>query len=152
LRRKTVSRAVAGLALALCVVGCGESSTTPPVDVVQNYLNAVGAGNYSSACALLDKRTRESPLRSVRPRIGCPTVFVRCLPNNVIRLKRDQTQLLYASIQLNVSGDKASADVSGTTVARAIRKVTLADERGTWKLTSYGQAVHRCRLNRPRRR
>lgn len=118
---------------------------------MQNYLNAVGAGNYASACALLDKRTRESPLRSVRPRIGCPTVFVRCLPNNVIRLKRDQTQLLYASIQLNVSGDKASADVSGTTVARAIRKVTLADERGTWKLTSYGQAVHRCRLNRPRR-
>jgi hypothetical protein len=136
----------------LCVVGCGESSTTPPIDVVQNYLNAVGAGNYAGACALLDKRTRESPLRSVRPRISCPTVFVRCLPNNVIRLKRDQTQLLYASIQMNVSGDKASAGVSGTAVARAIKEVTLVNERGNWKLTSYGQAVHRCRLSKPRHR
>ena len=140
------------LALALCGVGCGESSTTPPVDVVQNYLNDLGAGNYSGACALLDKRTREAPLRSVRPRISCSTVFARCLPDNVTRLTHDQTQLLYASIQVNVAGDTGSANVSGTTVARAIRNVTLANEQGNWKLTSYGQAVHQCRLSKPRRR
>jgi hypothetical protein len=154
LRRKAVStgiRAGAAIALAFFVVGCGESSTTPPVDVVQNYLNDLGAGNFSGACALLDKRTREAPLRSVRPRITCATVFARCLPDNVTRLTRDQTQLLYASIQLNVTGDTASADVSGTTVARAIRKVTLSKERGNWKLTSYGQAVHRCRLAKSHR-
>ncbi len=132
------------------MVGCGESSTTPPVDVVQNYLNALGGGNYSSACGLLDNRTREAPLRSVRPRIDCPTVFARCLPDRVTSLKRDQTQLLYASIAMNVSGDKASAALSGTDVARAIRKVTLAHEQGNWKLTSYGQAVHSCRLTRRR--
>jgi hypothetical protein len=155
LRLKTVCagiRAGAALALTLCVVGCGESSTTPPVDVVQSYLNDIGAGNYSGACALLDKRTREAPLKSVRPRISCPTVFVRCLPDNVIRLTRDQTQLLYASIDLNVTGDKASADVSGTSVASAIRKVTLAEEAGNWKLTSYGRAVHGCRLSKHRHR
>jgi hypothetical protein len=135
----------------LCVVGCGESPT-PPDDVVQNYLNDLGAGNFSGACALLDKRTRETPLKSVRPRVTCPTVFVRCLPDNVIKLTRDQTQLLYASIQINVTGDKASADVSGTSVARAIRQVTLANEQGKWKLTSYGQAVHQCRLSKPRHR
>ncbi|HET7052133.1 MAG TPA: hypothetical protein VFI54_27935 [Solirubrobacteraceae bacterium] len=155
MRRTTVSagiRAGAALALALCVVGCGESSTTPPVDVVQNYLNDLGAGNFSGACALLDKRTREAPLRSVRPRITCGTVFARCLPDNVIKLTRDQTQLLYASIQLNVTGDTASADVSGTTVARAIRKVTLSNEQGNWKLTSYGHAVRGCHLAKPRHR
>jgi hypothetical protein len=119
---------------------------------VQNYLNDVGAGNYAGACALLDKRTREAPLKSARPRIGCAKVFVRCLPDDVIRLARDQTQLLYASIQLNVNGDKASADVSGTAVARAIRKVTLSNEAGTWKLTDYGKAVHGCRLTKARRR
>jgi hypothetical protein len=135
----------------VCVVGCGESSTTPPIDVVQNYLNDLGAGNFTGACALLDKRTREAPLKSVRPRITCSTVFARCLPNNVTRLTRDQTQLLYASIQMNVTADKASADVSGTAVARAIRRVTLADERGNWKLTTYGHAVHHCRLTKARR-
>ena len=130
---------------------CGESSTTPPVDVVQNYLNDLGAGNFAGACGLLDKRTREAPLKSVRPHISCSTVFARCLPHNVTRLTRDQTQLLYASIQMNVTGDKASADVSGTAVARAIRHVTLADERGSWKLTTYGHAVHRCRLTKTSR-
>jgi hypothetical protein len=134
----------------VCAVGCGESSTTPPVDVVQNYLNDLGAGNFTGACALLDKRAREAPLKSVRPRITCSTVFARCLPNNVTRLKRDQTQLLYASIQMNVTADRASADVSGTAVARAIRRVTLADERGNWKLTTYGHAVHQCRLTKRR--
>ena len=119
---------------------------------MQNYLNDVGAGNYGGACGLLDKRTRDAPLKSVRPRIKCPTVFVRCLPDNVIKLARDQTQLLYASIELNVTGDTASADVSGTSVARAIRRVTLANEQGQWKLTSYGQAVHKCRLSKPRHR
>ena len=152
MRRKTVSagiRAGAALALAVLAVGCGEAPT-PPFEVVQNYLNDVGAGNYAGACALLDKRTREAPLQSVRPRITCPTVFVRCLPDNVIRLARDQTQLLYASIQINTNGDKATADVSGTAVARALRRVTLADKQGVWYLTSYGRAVQRCRLKNRR--
>jgi hypothetical protein len=153
LRRKTVSagiRAAALLALVLGVVACGESSTTPPVDVVQNYLNDVGAGNYTGACALLDKHARDAPLKGAKGRITCAKVFVRCLPNNVIHLARDKTQLFYASIQLNVNGDKASADVSGTEVARAIKKVTLSNERGNWKLTDYGQAVNRCRLTKRR--
>jgi hypothetical protein len=153
LRRKTVSagiRAAALLALVLGVVGCGESSTTPPVDVVQNYLNDVGAGNYAAACGLLDKHTRDAPIKAAKGRITCPKVFVRCLPDNVIRLARDQTQLFYASIQLNVNGNSASAAVSGTEVARAIKKVTLANERGNWKLTDYGEAVRRCHLKKRR--
>jgi hypothetical protein len=117
---------------------------------VQNYLNDVGAGNYAGACALLDERAREAPLQSVRPRITCPKAFVRCLPDNVIRLARDQTQLLYASIQITTNGDKASAVVGGTSVARAIRRVTLAEKQRVWYLTSYGRAVQRCDLTKRR--
>jgi len=143
---------VAGLiALALCVAACGEAPT-PPFQIVQNYLNDVGAGNYAGACGLLDKHAREAPLLSAKPRITCAKVFVRCLPDNVIRLTRDQTQLLYASIHLNVTGKTATANVGGTVVARAIRSVTLAQQQGTWKLTSYGQAVSRCRLAKGRHR
>lgn len=153
MRRKTVSagiRACAALALAVFAVGCGEAPT-PPFEVVQTYLNDVGAGNYAAACGMLDRSAREAPLKAAKPRITCAKVFVRCLPDNVIRLARDQTQLLYASINLNVNGDKASAVVGGTVVARAIKKVTLANEASGWKLTSYGQAVHRCRLTKKRR-
>jgi hypothetical protein len=152
LRWSSAVRRAAGLiALALCIAACGESPT-PPFQVVQNYLNDIGAGNYDGACGLLDKRARDAPLKSAKPRITCAKVFVRCLPDNVIRLARDQTQLLYASIQLNVTGKTASATVGGTVVARAIRNVTLADQQGIWKLTSYGQAVNRCRLSKPRHR
>jgi hypothetical protein len=119
---------------------------------VQNYLNDIGAGNYAAACGLLDKTTREAPLKAAKPRITCAKVFVRCLPDNVIRLAHDQTQLLYASIQLKITGHTASAALGGTTVARAIRNVTLADQQGIWKLTSYGKAVRHCQLNKARRR
>jgi len=146
-------RAAALTALALCVLAtsCGESPT-PPFAVVQNYLNDIGAGNFAAACGLLDKTAREAPLKAAKPRITCAKVFVRCLPDNVIRLAHDQTQLLYASIRLNITGHTASAALGGTTVARAIRNVTLADQQGIWKLTSYGQAVRQCRLNKARRR
>lgn len=152
MRRKAISagiRAGAALALAVLAVGCGEAPT-PPFQVVQNYLNDVGAGNYAGACGLLDKGAREAPLHSLRPRISCPKAFVRCLPDNVIRLARDQTQLLYASIDINTNGNKATAVVGGTAVARAIRRVTLAEKQGVWYLTSYGRAVERCDLKKRR--
>ena len=40
---------------------------------MQNYLNDLGAGNFSGACALLDKRSRrlvESPIRFVGFEVG----------------------------------------------------------------------------------
>jgi hypothetical protein len=148
-----VSRAAGVLALTVCMAGCGSgASTTPPVEVVRNYLDALAAGNYPSACALLDNRTRESPSRLVGGHVTCATVFARCLPHTVTSLKRDQTQLFYSTVQVNAAGRKATATVSGTAVARAIRHVTLAEERGNWKLTSYGKAVERCQLRNSRLR
>ena len=139
--------------LALCVLAtsCGEAPT-PPFAVVQSYLNDIGAGNYDAACGLLDRSAREAPLKAAKPRITCAKVFLRCLPDNVIKLAHDQTQLLYASIQVNVKGHTASAVVGGTVVARAIRNVTLADQQSIWKLTSYGKAVRECHLNKARHR
>lgn len=147
-----VRRAAGVLALAACLTGCGASTTTTPVEVVQNYLNALASGDYPGACALLDNRTRESRVKSVGAGVTCETLFARCLPHTVTSLKQDPTQLFYSNIRITVAGGKTNATVSQTAVARAIRHVTLAQRRGNWKLTSYGRAVDRCHLTKPRRR
>ena len=51
---------------------------------------------------------------------------------------------------LNTNGNTATAVVGGTSVARAIRRVTLAEKQGVWYLTSYGRAVQRCHLTKRR--
>ena len=118
---------------------------------MQNYLNDLGAGNFSSACRLLDNHTRQSPPRSVKARVSCETLFARCLPDSVTSLPKDQTQLFYSSVEISTTGSTASATVRGTAVARAIRHVTLAQSKGNWALTSYGKAVESCHLAKARR-
>jgi hypothetical protein len=107
--------------------------------VVESYLTAIGEGNYANACGLLDHHARAS-LR--RP---CTAMFARCLPNEAAAFTRDQTQQLYATIALNVTGSRADATVSRTAVARTVKRVTLADQGGNWRLTSPGRALERCR-------
>ena len=152
LRRNRLGRAAALLAVigCACIAGCGQSTSSPPVDVVQSYLNDLGAGNFSSACGLLTNHARHSPPRSVKAHVSCETLFQKCLPDSVINLPKDQTQLFYSSIRISTVGNTASATVSGTTVARAIRHVTLAQSKGNWSLTSYGKAVESCHLTKPR--
>jgi hypothetical protein len=135
------------LVLVAAIAGCGESPT-PPNEAVQNYLNALGAGNYTTACSLLDSRARESLIRSIRVRTTCPAVFRRCLPHRTTLLKQDQTQLLYANMQVSVTGSDATAAVSGTAVARELKHVTVRDEQTGWMVTGLGQAIERCRLIR----
>jgi hypothetical protein len=148
------SRCRTALAYPMCVLvlgagiaGCGESPT-PPSEAVQNYLSALGAGNYTNACSLLDSQARQSLVTAMRVRTNCPGVFRRCLPNRPTRLKQDQTQLLYANIDVNVSGSDATATVSGTAVARELKHVALRNERTGWKVTGFGQAIERCRIIR----
>ncbi len=133
------------LALAACVVGCGESSQPPAYVASDGYLKALAEGNYSSACAQLDPRARARVDRSPGHRVSCARAFTLCLPNRVRVLKKDQTQLLYATVDINIDGSTASAQVSGTPVANAVKHFTLADQRGHWKLTSYGQELTGCR-------
>ncbi|MFL5862531.1 MAG: hypothetical protein ACJ780_17445 [Solirubrobacteraceae bacterium] len=135
------------LLIAAGIAGCGESPT-PPNAVVQDYLNALGAGSFTTACAMMDAGARQATLQSMHVRVTCPSVFRRCLPNRVLSLKRDQTQLLYANmkVSLSSSGTVARVTTSGTPVAGELKQVTLRHQRGGWKLTSFGEAIERCHL------
>lgn len=137
--------AAAALVLAGYTAGCGESAS-PAVDAVQSYMSALGEGDYASACSLIDNRTKQSLLRHLPPRTTCPSVFRHCLPNRTTILNKDQTQLLYANIDISVEGSKAKAAMGGTAVGKALKHVTLSDERGVWRLTSFGQAIETCHL------
>jgi hypothetical protein len=135
---------VALLAGGAVVTGCGESQPPPVYAAVNGYLNALAAGNYSNACGLLDGRARVSLERTARSRTSCARALARCLPNRAQTLKHDQTQLLYANLDVSVHGSRASAGVGGTAVARAVRRVNLARQQGRWKLTTYGEGLKSC--------
>ncbi len=89
---------------------------------------------------MLDSRTRAS----MGGEAHCRTLLSRCLPYNAQVAKRDQSQLLYANVDVRVTHSHADATVSGTTVARAIKEVSLAKEGRQWVLTSYGKAITGC--------
>jgi hypothetical protein len=151
-----LARAAAGacvVAVMLVMAGCGEAPN-PPVDFVQNYLNALGGGEYATACGLTDSQALEALMRAKHARPGCAGFFKRCLPNRSIVLKSDQTQLLYANINVTLSGAGkiANADTSGTPVATELKHVALKHEQGVWKLTGFGQAIEACHLSAHRRR
>jgi hypothetical protein len=131
----------------LAVAACGEAPS-PPNEIIQNYLNALGAGNYLNACSYLDAGAREGLVRSARKPTTCAGIFQRCLPHRTIVLKQDQTQLLYANIEVTRSGSEATAALSRTLVARELKRVSLRNENGAWKLTGFGQAIQRCRILR----
>lgn len=149
----TASRCAVVVALAVGLVGCGNSGPPPgPYNTVSNYLNRIALGTYGGACNLADSRTREALIRAMGGRVSCASLFTRCLPSNALNINRDQSQLLYATILVSTHRKKADATVSGTAVARAVGRVTLAKEHGTWDLTSYGAAFARCprKARRPR--
>jgi hypothetical protein len=140
---------ICGCVLSLVAVlsGCG-TAPNPPIAIVQNYLNALGGGEYATACAMADSHALEALLRSKHARMSCAKVFSRCLPNRSIVLKSDQTQLLYANINVSLSdkGKVANADTSATPVATELKHVTLKHEHGVWKFTGFGKAIELCRL------
>jgi hypothetical protein len=141
------------IAATLVISGCGEAPT-PPIDVVQTYLNALGGGAYSSACGMTDGQALEALIRAKHTRISCAGLFKRCLPNRSVILKSDQTQLLYANINVTLSdgGKVADADTSATPVAKELKHVTLRHERGVWKFTGFGRAIEACRVSAHRSR
>jgi hypothetical protein len=141
----TVMRFAALLAAIGVLAGCDSGSGPPgPYNIVSNYLSQIAEGNYSNACGLLDTGVRDALLKRMGSRTTCSKLFVQCLPSKATNISRDQSQLLYATIQVATHHHKADATVAGTAVARAIKRVTLAKERRAWKLTSYGDALRRC--------
>ena len=135
---------MAAVAAVLC--GCGLAPN-PPIAIVQNYLNALGGGEYATACGMLDGQALQALTREKHVRISCVKLFSRCLPNRSLVLKSDQTQLLYADINVSLSdnGTVANADTSATPVATELRHVTLKHEHGVWKFTGFGRAIEACR-------
>ena len=145
LSASTVKRFAGLLAVMAALAGCGSGSGPPgPYKVVSKYLSQIAEGNYSNACGMLDTGVRDALIKRMGSRTTCSKLFVQCLPSKATNISRDQSQLLYATIQVATHHHKADATVAGTAVARAIRRVTLAKERRTWKLTSYGYALRRC--------
>ena len=141
------------MAAAVCVTaaggllsGCGESPN-PPIAIVQNYLNALGGGEFTAACGMADSQALAELTRAKHVHIGCAQLFKRCLPNRALVSKKDQTQLLYANIDVSLSdnGKVANADTSATPVATELRHVTLQHEHGVWKFTGFGRAIEACR-------
>jgi hypothetical protein len=134
------------VAAAVLLYGCGEAPN-PPIAIVQNYLNALGGGEYNTACGMVDGQSLQTLMRIKHVHMSCATLFKRCLPNRSLALKRDQTQLLYANINVSLSdkGAVADADTSATTVASELKHVTLKHEHGVWKFTALGRAIEACR-------
>jgi hypothetical protein len=140
------------LAFPAVLAGCGNANVVSPSDVAQNYVSAIAEGNFSGACALFEAHTRDRLVALSGS--SCPRLFARCLPRESTSLPRDQVQLLYANVDLRVSGAHAEARLSGTAVTKATKEVTLVDQHTHWRLTSPGGAITRCvgRLSRDRRR
>ncbi len=131
---------------AVLIAGCGDTPN-PPIAIVQNYLNALGGGEFTNACAMVDGQAFASLTRAKHVHMDCAQLFKRCLPNQSLVSKKDQTQLLYANIDVSLSdnGKVANADTSATPVATELRHVTLKHEHGTWKFTGFGRAIQACR-------
>jgi hypothetical protein len=141
LRRRTLTLMM-GLGLAAGTAGC---NTPPPgpAAIGQNYVNAIAAGNYAGACAILSADAQRGLRAAMKSSAGCPALLARCLPTQETKLNRDQVQLFYSTVEQRVAGSHATVATSGTSVADRVKQLSLVRRRGVWELTSYGE--ERCR-------
>lgn len=137
-------RVIAALTVAVCVAACGDSNVVTPGDVAQNYVSALANGTYGGACAQFDAHTRAVLLTSAGSHVTCARLLSNCLPAKFKALASDQSQLLYATADVQQEGERAQVSLSGTAIGRATKQVTLRQERGRWLLTSPGDVVTRC--------
>ncbi len=140
------------ITVMLCVTACGGGSDfTPPNEVAANYAYDLAEGSFGGACAQLERTARASIQRSTRT--SCARLFAHCLPTQASHINHDQDQLLYANVTITLHGQKrADAVLSGTSVAKGIREVSLVEQGGVWRLTSYGRNITRCMLKTERER
>jgi hypothetical protein len=141
---------LSALVLLAFLAGCG-AGTTPPNEVVNNYVTALAEGNFQGACAMLPNAQRAALARAGGTRPSCVAAYNRCVPKQPTNTSKDQTQLFYANVQSTITGSNAVAELSGTTVATALKQVTLVERHGVWSLTSYGTGLKACVLGARRR-
>lgn len=132
------------VALALGLTGCGSSGPVPG-DAVQSYLSDLGEGNYAAACGELAPGARIALIAAKGSHQSCQAIYRHCLPSNPAARRRDQTQLLFDSIQSFIRGSHARAIVKGTAVAREIKRLTLRRHRYRWFIVFPGDALRDCR-------
>jgi hypothetical protein len=132
------------LALGIGVAACGNANVVTPTDITQNYVHAIAEGNFPGACALLEPHARSALLERAAAHRGCAALLRHCIPDRILILSGDQSQLLYVNVDIQAAGPRAQATLSGLPVARAIRRVALVRRRGRWELTTAGQTVIRC--------
>lgn len=111
--------------------------------MVEGYEQALATGGYSAACHFLAPQTRQQ-LTHDGGASNCAAAVARCLPNNAIVPKKDQSQLLFATVVTSGHGSGTEVGISGNPVANAIRKVSLRPKPGGWILTSYGEGFTGC--------
>lgn len=133
--------------MAASLAGCGGSSAPTPGDIAQNFMTAIGEVNYAGACGMITAPARRALSASVDPRHGCVAIFKRCIHINPLALKRDQQQLLFASVLPHVTGRHATVAVGGTAVARELRRLGMVHTRRGWQITGPGRALTRCRVH-----
>lgn len=149
--RARATLSVAAVALVCLAAGCGQGGT-PPNAAVDNYVSALGEGDFSLACSMLTSAARASIARSIGPHATCVAALNRCVPRFPSNSSKDQTQLLYANVQSTVTGRRAVAVLSGTVIATVIKRVDLVEVRGNWTLASSGDGLKRCLLQAHRQR
>ncbi len=111
--------------------------------MVEGYEQALATGGYSAACQFLTAQVREQ-LAHDGGVSNCAAAIARCLPNNAIIPKKDQSQLLFATVVTSGHGSGTKVSISGNPVANAIRRVSLRPKPGGWTLTSYGEGFTGC--------
>jgi hypothetical protein len=136
------------LLAAAVVGGCGQTGPGP-VDAVDNYVGALAEGNFAGACSALDSHAQAALASFMRSGRGCATLLARCFPFVSTQLTKDQTQLLYGTVDINLHGRHGTALTGGTEVAKAVNEVNLIEIKGQWELDSYGK--ERCRRPSHRR-
>jgi hypothetical protein len=135
-----VRRATLLLVLGLGVAAGGCNTPPPgPAVIAQNYVNAVAAGDYGGACAILSPAAQRNLRAAMKSSAGCETLLARCLPTRETVLKRDQVQLFYSNVEQRIVGSRATVATSGTSVANRVKQLSLIQRRGAWELISYGE-------------
>jgi hypothetical protein len=143
MRRVLITLLVAGVVLA----GCGQTGPGP-VDAVQSYISSLAEGNFAGACDALDNHARASLASFMRSQRDCAALLARCFPSQSTLLSKDQTQLLYGTVSINLHGSRGTALTGGTQVAKEVKEVNLSSIKGQWVVDSYGKE----RCVRPRHR
>jgi hypothetical protein len=119
------------------------------VDVVQSYISSIAEGNFTGACSQLDAHARSALGKASGSARPCRVLLARCFPDQATKLKSDQTQLLYATVDISTHGSRATAVTGNTQVAKAVKVVSLIQQHGQWKLDSYGKERCRRAVRRP---